>query len=74
MIKLVVLLMNQNLFVCMNYVNFISYVYCYCVLGMFVDVVDLYIKKGMNKEVLQCVQKLQDKNVIGQSFVLDSKI
>lgn len=66
--------MNQNLFVCMNYVNSTSYVHCYCVLGMLADAVDLYTKKGMNKEALQCAQKSQDKNAIGQSLVLDSKI
>lgn len=38
-----------------------------CVLGMKKDVMDLYIKKGMINEVLQCVQEVYDKNVIGQS-------
>lgn len=41
---------------------------------MLADAIDLYTKKGMNKEALQCAQKSQDKNAIGQSLVLDSKI
>uniref|UniRef100_K1PIT9 Lupus brain antigen 1-like protein n=1 Tax=Magallana gigas TaxID=29159 RepID=K1PIT9_MAGGI len=42
--------------------------------GKLADAVDLYTKKGMNKEALQCAQKSEDKNAIGQSLILDSKI
>ncbi|XP_078333030.1 TPR and ankyrin repeat-containing protein 1-like isoform X2 [Crassostrea virginica] len=38
------------------------------------EAVDLYTKAGMNRKALRCAQKSGDKNAIGQSLILDSKI
>ncbi|XP_061181485.1 TPR and ankyrin repeat-containing protein 1-like [Saccostrea echinata] len=38
------------------------------------EAVDLYSKGGMNKKALECAQKLGDKDVVGQSLILDSKV